>query len=179
MVNDISRALFHAKPKRKVCVQLPSEDMEPSEQPTCGRLNYSMHGTRDATQNWFEEYSENLIDNGFKHWKATPCIFYNEERAIRTHVHGDDYVSIGLHNQLMWLKGTLEERYQVKTRIFGPDDNQLQEITILNRSASWCKEFGIHYGADPSRIEIIIEQFGLQDAKPICSPGTKEERIFK
>ena len=175
MVNDISRAFFHAKAKRMVYVQLPSEDMEPSGQPMCGRLNYSMCGTRGAAQNWFEEYSQKLIDNGFKQGTAPPCIFYNEERAIRSYVHGDDYVSIGLLDQLMWLKGKLEDNYQVKTQIVGPDDNQMQEIKILNRIVSWGKKFGIHYEADPRHIEIIIEQLGLQDAKPVCSPGTREE----
>ena len=57
MINDISRAFFHATAKREVYVQLPSEDIGPSDQPLCGKLNYSMYGTRDAAQNWHEEYT--------------------------------------------------------------------------------------------------------------------------
>ena len=57
MINDISRVFLHAKAKREVFVQIPPEDLEHGEEGICGRLNYSMYGTRDAAQNWFEEYS--------------------------------------------------------------------------------------------------------------------------
>ena len=52
MVNDVSRAFFHAKACREVFVQLADEDKQPGEERMCGRLNYSMYGTRDAAQNW-------------------------------------------------------------------------------------------------------------------------------
>ena len=42
MINDISRAFFHAPTKRKVYVQLPREDQQPGEEHLCGRLNFSM-----------------------------------------------------------------------------------------------------------------------------------------
>ena len=54
MINDISRAFFHALAKRRVYVQLPEEDRGDGEEELCGRLNYSMYGTRDAAQNWFD-----------------------------------------------------------------------------------------------------------------------------
>ena len=55
MVNDISRAFFHARAKREVFVQIPAEDKQVGEENMCGRLEYSMYGTRDAAQNWYEE----------------------------------------------------------------------------------------------------------------------------
>ena len=51
MIKDISRAFFHARAKREVFVQLPKEDVKAGEEAMCGRLNYSIHGTRDAAQN--------------------------------------------------------------------------------------------------------------------------------
>ena len=54
MVNDISRAFFHARTKRDVYVQLADEDKLPHEQGMCGKFQFSMYGTRDAAQNWFE-----------------------------------------------------------------------------------------------------------------------------
>ena len=53
MVNDINRAFFHARAKRDVYVQLPPEDIEPGDENKCGKLQYSMYGTRDAAQNWY------------------------------------------------------------------------------------------------------------------------------
>ena len=57
MVNDISRAFFHARAKRDVYVQLAPEDALLGEEGMCGKLRFSMYGIGDAAQNWYEEYS--------------------------------------------------------------------------------------------------------------------------
>ena len=57
MINEISRVFVHARAKREVCIQLPSEDTNAGEENMCGRFHYSTYGTRDAAQNWYEEYS--------------------------------------------------------------------------------------------------------------------------
>ena len=58
---DVSRAYFYAPAVRPVYVVIPEEDREPNDPPdVCGELKYSMYGTRDAAQNWAEEYSECL-----------------------------------------------------------------------------------------------------------------------
>lgn len=44
MINDVSRAFFHAKATREVFVQLPDEDRRPGEEEFCGRLIFSMYG---------------------------------------------------------------------------------------------------------------------------------------
>ena len=108
MVNDISRAFFHARAERDVYVQLAPEDTGPGEERMCGKLRYSMYGTRDAAQNWYKEYSGQLVEIGFTQGKAFPCTFHHVQRGIRTYVHGDDYVSTGLPHQLNWMKGELE-----------------------------------------------------------------------
>ena len=57
----------------------------------------------------------------------------------------------------------------------GPDDGQLQEVKIINRIVSWCHKTGIQYETDPRHIELIIDQLGLHEAKPVSTPGTNEE----
>ena len=86
MVNDISRALFHAKAKREVYVQLTQEDMEHGDEKLCGRLNYSMYGTKDAAHDWYQEYSEQLIHIKFKQGKTSPCVFYNPNKGITVNI---------------------------------------------------------------------------------------------
>ena len=54
MVNDIIRCFFHARAKLEVFVQLPKEDMNPGEENMCGKFEYSMYGTTDAAQNWYQ-----------------------------------------------------------------------------------------------------------------------------
>ena len=110
-VNDISRVFFHAPVKRKVYVQLPDEDRGKGQEQLCGRLYVSIYGTRDAAQNWFDAYSQQLINIGFQQVVASPCTFYHPQRSIRTYVHGDDYVSTGQPRNLKWLKNKFEKNY--------------------------------------------------------------------
>ena len=142
MVNDISRAYFHARTKRDVYVQLADEDRLPNEAGMCGKLKYSMYGTRGAAQNWLEEYSNQLRSIGFKQGKATPCVFYHPERQIRTMVHGDDHVSTGMARELRWMKQQLEAKYKVKTEVLGQEKDQLKQVKVLNRIRMWQGERG-------------------------------------
>ena len=175
MINDISRAFFHAKVERDVFIQLPDEDRKPGEEHLCGKLRLSMYGTRDAAQNWYKEYSQQLIKIGFVQGIASPCTFYHNERQIRTYVHGDDYVSTGKPNDLKWMQTELEKKYQVKTQVLGPNEGQQKQVKILNRVVTWDGSRGIVYEADPRHTEIVIEQLRLNDAKEVSTPGTREE----
>ena len=175
MINDVSRAFFHAKAKRPVFVQLADEDQEDGQEQMCGRLNFSMYGTRDAAQNWYEEYSQHLLNMGFSQGLATPCVFYHREKGIRTYVHGDDYVSTGKTENLQWMEARLEEKYQIKTQLLGPEKNQEKEVRILNRIVTWDQQRGLRYEADPRHVEILIKQLELEEAKEVATPGTKEE----
>ena len=119
MINDVSRAFFHAKARRDVYVKIAEEDRENGDEYRCGKLNFSMYGTRDAAQNWANEYADMLVGIGFRQGRASPCVFYHEERKIKTFVHGDDYVSSAVPRQLEWLKGQLERKYQIKIQWLG------------------------------------------------------------
>ena len=59
--------------------------------------------------------------------------------------------------------------------MLGPEHDQLKETKILNRIIGWKGSKGITYEVDPRHIEIIIERLGLQEAKQVTSPGTREE----
>ena len=69
-----------------------------------------MYGTRNAAANWHEEYSQQLIANGFTQGLSTPCVFRHETRNISIYVHGDDYVSTGMETDLLWLEQQLKKK---------------------------------------------------------------------
>ena len=175
MLNDISRAFFHARVNIDVYVQLPNDSHEVGDEQTCGKLRYSMYGTRDAAPNWYHEYSSQLINIGFQQGEASPCAFYHPERGIRTYIHGDGYVSIVKPQELKLMKMQLESKYTVKTETLGPGPEHKQQVTIHNRIVSWDDTQGITHEADPRHTEIIIQQVQLTDAKTVATPGTKEE----
>ena len=134
-----------------------------------------MYGTRDAAQNWYQEYSEQFIHIGFRQGRASLCVFYNQEKGIRTYVHGADYVSIGMPEALKWMKGKLEAKYIVKTPTLGPSKENQQQIKILNRIVTRSDNDGLAYEADPRHIEIILKQLDVIEAKVVTSLGTRDE----
>ena len=59
-VIDIKRAYFYAPSKRPTFIEIPSEDREKGDEGKVGKLELSLYGTRDAAQNWSEEYTKTL-----------------------------------------------------------------------------------------------------------------------
>ena len=174
MVADVKRAYFHAKSKRTTYVQLPPEDIGPGEEGMCGRLNNSMYGTRDAAANWSDEYTQRLVEMGFKSGRATPCVFHHEEKGLRAYIHGDDFVVVGLPQNLKWMQERLERKYELTVEVLGPDAGQQKEVRVLNRILRWTPN-GVEYEADPRHAEIILQQLNISECKPVATPGTREE----
>ena len=52
-------------------------------------------------------------------------------------VHGDDFVSSGEEESILWFKKLLENRYPIKTTILGEDKKYEQYAIILNRILRW------------------------------------------
>jgi hypothetical protein len=167
---DVSRAYFYAPSRRPVYVNLPEEDYEPG---MCGRLNVSMYGTQDAAANWENKYSSHLIANGFVRGQASPCVFWNPTTGVRCVVHGDDFTFAGTDNELEECAAMMRAEYDVKVRgKLGPDKDDDKAITILNRCVEWTSH-GLLYEADPRHAEILIRELGLENTKPVVTPGVK------
>ena len=101
---DVRKAYFHAEVKRPLFVALPPEALEPHEVgKVCGKLNFSLYGTRDAASNWEQAYSDFLVGIGFRQGLTSPCIFRHPQRDIVTVVHGDGFTSLAQEQDLVWL----------------------------------------------------------------------------
>ena len=109
MTNDVSRAYFYAPvPKGQyIYVKLAPEDTLPGEEDMCGRLNFSMYGTRKAATNWQQHYTNVLNKLGFTTGRSSPCIFHHSKRQIFTMVHGGDFASTASDSNLQCLKTEL------------------------------------------------------------------------
>ena len=156
--------------KREAYIQLPEEDYEHG---MCGRLVYSLYGTRDAAQNWEREYTQCLENIGFTRGKSSPCTFYSSKLDARIVVHGDDFTILAQEDIIKYVAKQMAKRYKLKLRgTLGPDSWDDQEITLLNRVLRWTSS-GIIYEADPRHAEMTISALGLQDSKPVGTPGVK------
>ena len=118
-----------------------------------------------------------LMAIGFTQGKASTCVFHHQTRGIRTFVHGDDYVSTVMPEQLQWMKGKFEEKYQINIQWLGLGSDYQQEVNFVYRIITWDDQTGISFEADPRHAEITIEQFKLMETKGVSTPGTKEVGI--
>ena len=96
---DAARAHFHSPVREAIYVDLCPEE---AEEGFCMKLLKSMYGTRQAASNWEHFYAEVLRDAGFIQGVSNPCLFLHPERRIRVWVHGDDFVMLGVHGDLLW-----------------------------------------------------------------------------
>ena len=105
-----------------------------------GRFNLSLYGTRDAAQNWSIEYTRMLEQVGFVAGKASPCNFTHRTRDLSVTVHGDDFTTTGPESDLIWLRSAMEQKYEIKSSILGPEPKHVQEVKILGRTLRWTEQ---------------------------------------
>ena len=107
--------------------------------------------------------------------KHSACNFWHPSRDVAVTVHGDDFTATGRENELQWFNGILKGAYEVKTKFLGPDKQRhLQEVRILNRVIRW-EEWGIGYEADQRHAELVVKELGLEESRPVTTPGAKED----
>ncbi len=91
-IGDVAHDYFHARARRRVYVELSSEDLVEGK---CGLLKKAMHSTRDAAQNWELECTEMIAEASSKQGLSNACGFYHEQKSVRVAVNGDDFTVLG------------------------------------------------------------------------------------
>ena len=76
--------------------------------------------------------------------------------------------------QLSWLKGILQDKYEIKSTIMGPEAGLPKQAKILNRTLRWTPS-GIEYEADPNRANIIMEECEIMSSRPSKVTGVPEK----
>ena len=170
---DVSRAFFYAKAQRPVFIEIPIEDWELGDDERVAKLSLSLYGTRDAAQNWANEYTQQLQKLGFIVGNASPCNFKHQTRDMSMTVHGDDSTVSAPVEDLTWLHTELAKVWSVKQQILGPGEGMQRQVRILNRLLTWT-ENGIGYEADQRDADIIIKQLGLTASKPVATPAVND-----
>ena len=168
---DIRKAYFNALPTRAIYMRLPKEmGLAPD---TVARQGRCVYGTRDAGKLWEDTYTVVMESMGFKAGDSNPCVFWNEERQLMCVVHGDDFTTLGLDEDLDNFEKMLQESFEIKIRgrlgegCLGP-----QEIRILNRVVAITKE-GLTYEADPRHCDLLLNSLSLDSGNTSATPGIK------
>ena len=165
MINDVRRAYFYAPATRDIYIEIPKEDPDAGPQ-VLGKLRLCLYGTRDAAKGWQEALSSHLEKIGYTRGVGHPSVFYHPDRQIMTLVHGDDYVSTGMQEDLDWLELELQKAYEIQTQKVGPGKEQDSEGKVLNRIVR-CTGDGWEYEADQRHGEILVEELGLEAANGV------------
>ena len=133
-IMDVSRAFFYAPVQHEIYVELCEEAIEDeTDRNKCAKLKMSMYGTKAAAQTWQREVQNTMLNLGFVLGKSSSVIFYHPERDIMTLVHGDDFVSSGRPEELVWLRLQMEAKYEITTSVLGPHDGMKREVKVLDR----------------------------------------------
>lgn len=133
----------------------------------------SMHGTRDAAQNWEPCYISALEDMGFGKGKASVCVFYNEARDARVVVHGDDFTILASEDNVQWFVREVGKKFEMKLQgIIGPSKYDQKRVRVLNRIVTW-DESGIKFEALQRHAEMIIKTLDLNSSNLVCTPGER------
>ena len=176
-VIDISRAYFNAVRDPEgdpTYVALPREDPG-YDQGLCGLLRVHMYGTRAAADGWHGEYSKFLVSLGFVMGDASACVFRHAKRRLVTSVHGDDFTTSGPKMNIDWMKGQMEQRYELtEAARLGPAKTDDKEVKILNRLVRWTEK-GLEYEGDPRQVEHVVVDLGLEGAKVVGTAGVKAD----
>ena len=107
-------------------------------------------------------------------WRGPPGHLFQRRARDNDLVHGDDYVSSALSEDLDWLERELGKAYEIKTQRTKPDGDKEVEAKILNRVVRRTKE-GYEMEADPRHAELIIEQLLEPEARTLSTPGSNTE----
>ena len=81
---------------------------------------------------------------------------YHPERRTRLVVHGDDFIALGIDENLTWYRSQIMSRFEAKVKgRIGPGKGDLKSMRVLNRVVHWTPQ-GIKYEADQRHAEIIV-----------------------
>ena len=111
-----------------------------------------------------------LLSLDFYAGRATPCNFKHQDKELFVTVHGDDFTVIGPMKSLEWLQKGLEQAWEIKSEFLGPrTEGCVEEMRVLNRVLRWTSK-GLEYEPDQRHADLIIEQAGVSNCKPVSTP---------
>ena len=101
--------------------------------------------------------------------EMSKCSFKSPCGKLVGVVHGDDILLSGPRSLVDAVRNSLRKRYEIREQMLGAGPKDASEIIILNRRVQWT-EAGIPISPDPRHLKDIIEELGLEGAKPADTP---------
>ena len=102
--------------------------------------------------------------------RTSPCVFHDPCDGGSVLVHGDDFVGVTSRHHAMRIVEHLESKWEVKTTILGPAENDAKSVRILNRMITWGSN-ELHYEADKKHAEIMVKKHVVAKDRDVTTPG--------
>ena len=150
-VVDVRRAYFYAEPLPKTFVELPDYFDIDTRTRCCGRLRRCLYGTRQAARSWQREIEKSIKAAGI----LSKCSFKSPCGKLVGVVHGDD-ILLSDQDHLLMRCGMLYGNAMRYVNRCWERDQKMQA--------------GIRISPDPRHVKDIIEELGLEGAKPADTP---------
>ena len=99
-------------------------------------------------------------------------MFRHEEMDLSVMVHGDDFVAVGPDSAVKYVKDILAQKYNIKTEVMGPGENEHKEVRILNRVIRYTPT-GVCLEADPRHAERVVKEMKVEEGKTSPVLGSK------
>ena len=174
MVLDVKRAFLYGDIDDEIYIELPKEDPMYGKG-FVGRLIKAMYGTRAAPLVWQKVVRRTMLALGFQMNPIFPCLYYHPEYDVTVITHVDDFLCSGEKKHLLWLREMISLEFDLKGDVLGNLPDEKPGISFLGRTIRITGE-GIELESDPKHAKILLEEWKMEDAKSVSSPGTSEEK---
>ena len=121
MAVDVKRVYFYAAVTMPIFIHILMANPTTEDTGMVAQLNFSLHGTRDAAQNWATTVAKFLNQCGFALGRASLRNFHHVERDMALAVHCDNFIVSGAATILQWMRREFERRFEVATPTPGPE----------------------------------------------------------
>jgi hypothetical protein len=112
---------------------------------------------------------------GFRRLRSVPVAFVHPERDMMAVVHGDDFVFVGLDEDLDYILKVLEANYELKNRgRLGSGEKDLKQIDMLGRIIK-LEADGITWQGDPRHQQLLEDYFGMDSTTKTLSKNGYED----
>ena len=100
-------------------------------------------------------------------------MFVHETRDLSMSLHVDDFLLCGEEIDLLWLRDRLQESYQLKAEILGPEDRHAKSGENLRRRLRWESD-GIRIETDAKHAVELLKTLGMETSRAASTPLTAE-----
>ena len=164
-VVNVRCAYFYVEPLAQTFVELLDYYDLHTRTRCCMRLRRCLFGTRQAARSWQREIEKGIKAAVMVMGKLSKCSVKSPCGKLVGVVHGDDMMLAGPRSLFDAARESPRKRYETREQMMGVRPTDASEIVILNRRVQWT-DGGIRISPDPRHVKGIIEELGLEGAKP-------------